>query len=66
MAKVKIVHGHAGFLESMEINLLRLNHIEEFGRNIVIEMRNSQCTVDIILSKEELYKIIKELRKANK
>ena len=63
MARVKIIRGYIDFLERMEINLLKLNYIEELERIIVIEMRNKQCTVDIILDKEELYKIIKELRK---
>ena len=63
MARVKIIRGYIDFLESMEINLLKLKSIEELGRIIVIEMRNKQCTVDIILDKEELCKIIKELHK---
>mgnify|MGYP000739970425 CR=1 FL=1 len=66
MARVKIIRGYIDFLESMEINLLKLKSIEELGRIIVIEMRNKQCTVDIILDKEELCKIIKELRKVIK
>ena len=63
VARVKIIRGYIDFLEGMEINLLKLKRIEELGRIIVIEMRNKQCTVDIILDKEELCKIIKELHK---
>ena len=63
MVRVKIIRGYIDFLESMEINLLKLKSIEELGRIIVIEMRNKQCTVDIVLDKEELCKIIKELHK---
>ena len=63
MAFIRVLYGKVPLVKSIEASLLKLRIIEDWGNSVKIELGNESCTASIILHKQELLEIVKQLNK---